>query len=432
MNSTVYVLVAGLNQTVRNWEGVSPPLIDNCFQIAFRMRKFSDDFYLSKLDDVFSYIEKYWKRSRQSLASEPFNIEECFTLIELQRREASVTGRSQDEDSLYQVQFKLKSFLAELLSDFAVFSNSSPEMHRLGQILWNEKPTILTFNYDTILESIIELASGHSEDFTPHLLGEFFRKEVDGSGDAPDELLSSSFNRWKRPLGYGILFNEVKLPHVGPAIIQDGKRYYDLPSNKLYTWPILKLHGSINWFRYLPIRSMPTFPGEDEPIFSDEISKRTLLIEGSWWFTEPPRHNGWYLDPVMITPDLNKEEKLHHPVFTAIWDRARNSLSECKRLIIIGYAFSTADFPTKKLFLEAFVQNTLDELIVVNPDTSVVKTVKDLCHFQKPVVVCKDIAEFLRMYDQPGNIGIDELIRLMRFRESPDKGTQEGQLPPTP
>jgi hypothetical protein len=52
------------------------------------------------------------------------------------------------------------------------------------------------------------------------------------------------------------------------------------------------------------------------------------------------------------------------------------------------------------MFLEAFSENNLEELIVVNPDTSVVQKVKDLCHFNKPVIVCKDLGEYVNYYNK--------------------------------
>lgn len=60
------------------------------------------------------------------------------------------------------------------------------------------------------------------------------------------------------------------------------------------------------------------------------------------------------------------------------------------------YSFPPTDFNVRKLLLEAFEDNALDELIVVNPNTSVVATIKDLVHYSKPVSVCYDLKEFLQ------------------------------------
>jgi hypothetical protein len=78
-----------------------------------------------------------------------------------------------------------------------------------------------------------------------------------------------------------------------------------------------------------------------------------------------------------------------------LWKQAKDILAKCNRLIVIGYSFPPTDFAVKKLFWEAFENNKLEDLIVVNPDTSVVKTIKELTHFSKPVSVCSNLREFL-------------------------------------
>lgn len=123
----------------------------------------------------------------------------------------------------------------------------------------------------------------------------------------------------------------------------------------------------------------------------------TIIVEGHWWFNEPPDHNGWLINPLVITPVLYKEQFYQHPVFSDIWKQAHNELSTCKRLVVMGYSFSPTDFYIKKLLLEAFSENILEELVVVNPDTSVVRTIKELSHFQKPVLVCRDLEEYLKL-----------------------------------
>lgn len=67
-----------------------------------------------------------------------------------------------------------------------------------------------------------------------------------------------------------------------------------------------------------------------------------------------------------------------------MWKKAKDALSCCKNLIVIGYSFPPTDFMTRRLFLEAFSNKTLNELIVVNPQRAAVKKVQNLCHFKKP------------------------------------------------
>ena len=183
---------------------------------------------------------------------------------------------------------------------------------------------------------------------------------------------------------------------AGLSTYVDGHRFYGHPENNLYNWKILKLHGSLNWFRYLPIRKYPLFSDKKEQL-SPEKLKDVFLINGHWWFNEPPDVNGWIIDPLIITPILYKERFYQERLFSDLWNQAKLHLTKCDRLIVIGYSFSPTDFAVRKLLLEAFEDNKLNDLIVVNPNTTVVKTIKELVHFTKPVSVCYDLKEFLRM-----------------------------------
>jgi len=408
MGETVYLLGAGTNQTIKSWAGQSPPLIDNFFRVALSIDKYRSEKYLKQLKRVYDYIERYWKMSVDDLASGRFDLEECFTLVGLQLIDAISKGNLEDVDELRWVQYLLKSFLAEVLTEFEHDVHRSGEMRLLGNILWAERATVLTFNYDTIIEEVIKSASGVNPKAYPKCVRDFMKGSMnDDDKEIPDEVLAASHCRWADPLGYGIRFDEVTLPIAGVPIRVDGKRYYSIPSNELYDWPVLKLHGSINWFRYTQVRDRPTMPGEEPPKFKKEMKDKMILDRGKWWFTTPPSRNGWYLDSVIITPDLHKEKNLNHPVFNEIWEKARHALSKCSRLIVIGYSFPPTDFMTKKLFLESFSDHHLEELIIVNPDTSVVRTVKELCHYSRPVIICRDVTEFVRSHSLFSRLGYD-------------------------
>jgi hypothetical protein len=389
MAETVYLLGAGLNQNVVDWNGLKPPLANNLFQMALRHDKYAGEHYSNQIAPVYEYISRYWKKSRDDLRNQPFNLEECFTMLQLQEKEAE---RAEDYEKLGEIArivFHLILFLAEFLSEFDVHVFKSEAMIEFGKIIYRESPTVLTLNYDLILESIIENASGISSSAPKSFYG-----KPDDRGEVPYEEMPYSHHNWNRPLGYGIKFDEIQLQRAGISTYVKGSQFYNHPKNQLYAWTILKLHGSLNWFHYLPVRKYPLFGSEDEKL-SDDALRETLLVNGHWWFNEPPDHNGWLINPLIITPVLYKEQFYDHPVFSDIWTQAYNELSKCRRLVVIGYSFAPTDFNIKKLLLEAFCENTLEELAVVNPDISVIQTIKELSHFQKPVLACQDLEEYL-------------------------------------
>jgi hypothetical protein len=386
-----------VNRVIRDFEGVNPPLINNFFITSLKKRKFSSDSYLDKMKVVFDYIESYWKKTGKDLAREPFDLEECFTILTLQLRDALRKGLSEDALRLSRVQFSLKSFVAELLSEFEIQSYSSVRMQQFGMKLWAEKPNIISFNYDTIIESVLASASGLSDWI---LRGERYPKSDPGNV-VPTGELSFSHLKWNLPLGYGVEFDRVEIQRAGVPPIVDGVRFYSNPDNRLYPWSVLKMHGSLNWFRYLPIRSFPTLPGEPEAELSTDKRQQVILMRRSWWFNQPPDFEGWYVDPVILTPGLFKyealgEDPLYDRVFGTIWTKAKEALSTAKKLVVIGYSFPVTDVSTRRLFLESLQRNRLSELVVVNPNQSVLDKTKEICQMKTNVTQYEGFEEYLQ------------------------------------
>ena len=326
MADTVYLFGAGINRTVSDWDGILPPLSTDFFQQALRHRRIRDDHYKEKLKPVFEYIAKYWKLTPKELESEPFDIEACFTLLELQAQEALSKNDHDAFIPLAEAKYRLTVMLAEYLSDFEHFIYKSDSFRLLGKIIHDEKPAILTFNYDTLLESTIESASGVTTKIPPSFLKPSHDPEFT---DIPDDELAYSHMNWNRPLGYGVKFDEVQLHRAGTYAFVAGERFYSHPTNDLYYPPLLKLHGSINWFIYSGVSK---YPFQDDAVVAEKKGK-TLLFRGSWWFNEPPDIYGAIIEPIIITPVVHKHIN-QMPIIPTIWKKAAEELTSCKRLIV--------------------------------------------------------------------------------------------------
>lgn len=124
------------------------------------------------------------------------------------------------------------------------------------------------------------------------------------------------------------------------------------------------------------------------------------MTDGHWWFARPPEHNGWLIDPIIITPVLYKDEYYNEKPFKEIWEHAREALSKSKKLVIIGYSFSPTDFSTKRLLIESLMDNDLEELVVVNPDHDVLKIVKEICHFNGGIMWYSSLEDYLSTFSK--------------------------------
>lgn len=112
LSNIVYLFGAGVNQVVKDWDGLSPPLLSNFFNVALSKRKFRDDHYSRMIESVYNYIKKYFRKTKDELAKSPFDLEICFTLLEQQINRTKSENRKEEFQELIKVNFQLISFLA--------------------------------------------------------------------------------------------------------------------------------------------------------------------------------------------------------------------------------------------------------------------------------------------------------------------------------
>lgn len=364
MADTIYILGAGINQGVKDRDGFAPPLAMDFFVKLLGTKKYSRG--LIQINNVMEYIDRYWKFDIAKLKTDPFDLEEIFTLIQLQKEEAFWEEDIALFRSLSAVGFQLMSILAERLSEFSVSPHSSDSFMSFGRLIYEEQATVITFNYDTLLESAIATASGVNDipqSYEANLL----------SDEVSDDQLPYSHCVWNIPLAYGFKFDEVILAQAGIPAYVSGDRFYRHKENELYPNPILKLHGSLNWFRYSGVPLAPV------PEFHSEKTGRNLIGNVFWRTNLPPMDGMEILEPLIITPVLYKQLR-ESDVISEAWKRAKTELSTCRTLICGGYSFPPTDFHTKRLFLESFETVSPEQVVVINPDPEVAKTLANLCH----------------------------------------------------
>lgn len=389
MGEITYLLGAGINRSVRGPDGLLPPLAHDFFRQALRHPRISDRHIIERIAPLIKFIEKYWHITQDDLKDIDFDLEECFTFLEFQRRDAA---RSKDQDALVsnsKLEWLLTDLLLDFMSDVKNWVFHTAEFLAFGKRLFRESATVLTFNYDTLLESAIEVAS------PPRLDALKARSARDPMDNViSDEDIAYSFHEWNRYIAYKIRFDEVELLTPGISRTVEGTRYYGHEQNQAKLPAFLKMHGSLGWFFHSGYRV------DGVKLEGEEGSQvgRTVLRGGFYRLGHPniDYTSTEILLPLIITPVLNKPFD-QHPVFLTVWEQAQAELSQSKRLIIGGYSFPKTDFHVRRLLREAFSEKSPEELCIINPNTTIVRVAKDLCNYKKPVVVCKDLEEFLKM-----------------------------------
>lgn len=344
---TVYLIGAGINKCIKGEDGISPPLSKSFFSTLFKKDKCAKEYYINKFSSVFCYIEKYWTLNPDSLSETHFDIGECFTLLQLQILEALDEKRYLDAYELIKINSLFKVMFIENLYPFQKFAKESSAMVSFGKRICENGESIITFNYDCNLEKAIEYATGISA---------------------------------QNSQCYGVYFDEVKMQEENNLI--NGK----INNQSLKGFEILKLHGSLNWVNYIELK--------DDKKINIDGSGKVVLTNKCWWQDNEIYTDKGIMDPLIIPPVLYKDyrQKLIH----GIWKKAKDKLKSCKELVIIGYSFPITDFSIKKLLLESFQGRELENLIWVNPNTTAIEDVKRILHYNKPIILCSCLEEFVK------------------------------------
>lgn len=393
----VYLLGAGFNQFLEDVDGSAPPLAKDFFIKAFNKRKYNSTTYLSAITDLLNYIKYYWHLDLSTLKKQELDLEEVFTLIQLKSRKT----KGQELQKLIKASFQLEAFFSEFLADYFPMNPKKLDgfnsLLKIGKKLLKQQPTVITFNYDTLLEEGVASASGVAQPPQSYLSLPNSQKTK-----LPVSLIKYSHHNWNPVLSYGFEFNYVSLPQAGVTQIVKRNEYYGKALNRLYKMNILKLHGSLNWMEVAAPLDKRAWRDENHPSWREypayiQKEEGTIYFRGNWHLGMPPLLGTWFLKPKIVTPVLYKDTFYQRSPFPDLWSKALVALKKCKKLIVIGYSFPCTDFSTKMLFLEAFSNNTLEELVVVNPDPAgnVRDTIKKLAHFSKPMYWHKSVKEYI-------------------------------------
>lgn len=223
MGETTYLLGAGINRGVQGPDGLFPPLARDFFRQALSHPRISNEYTIPKIAPLFSFIEKYWHLTQDELIDTDFDLEECFTLLELQRRDAE---RLQDQDTIIstsRLEWLLTQLLLVFMFEIEHWMFSSFEFQAFGKRIFREKAAVITFNYDCLLESAIEAASPPRLDTMKALSSRDIEDNV-----IREEEIGYSSHEWNPYLAYKVRFDEVELLTPGISRTVEGKRYYDL------------------------------------------------------------------------------------------------------------------------------------------------------------------------------------------------------------
>ena len=201
-------------------------------------------------------------------------------------------------------------------------------LNRLIDSWHREQATVITLNYDTL----VERAS----------------KQV----QAAEEV-----NRINAAQIYPPYFSDVQA-RPGPGLWGKGD---------LKTFSFLKLHGSINWY----------YSGRDD-FFGETIffSEDRPFGDETWNDVNFRRPQSRDKEPLIIPPATEKNMYFNNETVRRLWREAGCALQEAKRVFIVGYSLPLSDLGMK-FFLTKHRPSQATPVFLVNTDRKVA------AHYQK-------------------------------------------------
>jgi hypothetical protein len=236
---------------------------------------------------------------------------------------------------------------------------------KLAQKL-NSNDTILTFNWDTLMDRALEQETGWTTDkgyfVTPYLIyrNEWVSPKPSEKANFPYLIKLHGSTNWLTSYmiaenGKFKLLQEIKPEEF--FVYESTIKPYNT-----YDGRFMSGYNDFS-FGYYP----PNLPLNGEKLPDNMLLTRTILRTGY----NPKgisEDKGLVSMPLIIPPVQDKKYDFYGNLFTGLWGKAEESLIKTDKITLIGYSFPKTDIKTDELFKNAFSKRqTMPEIIIINP-----------------------------------------------------------------
>lgn len=137
---------------------------------------------------------------------------------------------------------------------------------------------------------------------------------------------------------------------------------------------LIKLHGSINWFRCLNCGTINILENSKcgDFLFDDLTAEECKMCKQK-------RKEDMLLQSQLITPTMMKS--LNSQLYNNLWAAARKALSAANHVVFVGYSLPIADFDFRFMLQQSIPNNAIIDVVLYhndNPDQTEQQNLKDL------------------------------------------------------
>jgi hypothetical protein len=334
MADTSYIFGAGASYACSS----KTPLITQFFAKAKQIGKLCEDMRA----DVTESINRNLALDETELLNGSLNLETVFSLVAMDGemrgllKQEPVQGAAEFDAAF--LQHQLESFIYELL-----MTVTERELKADGDLYdrllkkADKTDRFMTFNYDLQLDRALERIFG-----------------------------------WSPETGYGFSFKK---------ILRTDESWHEASDKKAVVPILLKLHGSLNWFYSSGYIHHPQKGLDFDNKYAGQhyVAEVLYRFPGGTAFGMQPSVPGDGVEIILelhiVPPTLRKQlfGKSENEPLRDVWALADQSLSQAKRIVVIGYSLPPTDFHAEWLLRTSVQKNKNDkiELVVVNPDRHV-------------------------------------------------------------
>lgn len=304
----IFIVGAGASKGHTNGDF---PVINEFFKVANKLNILSDGGKKIKTEykDLEKYVRGYFNLN---ILKKDINIEEVMTNLEIDIEKS-------DSYELVILRNKIINIIRSTLSKLSEKAFHRDSEYNLFYKMLNNNDTILTYNWDLLLDNVLGreiVVPDYSK------ISELGKKEKQQYKNMWEDLTAVRDLKWSTEI---------------PYIIYQSKGYY------------LKLHGSIDW-AYCPNKDC----GSYSKVFAvNQLNKKHYCFEC-----------GSRVQYLIVPPVLNKDFR-HIPFIKKVWNFARNEISRADEIIIWGYSLPPTDFYSKWLFRQT--KENLKAVSIINP-----------------------------------------------------------------
>jgi hypothetical protein len=290
MSKKVFFLGAGFSKAIAGY-----PLMDELSELA--IDKSTHDILVSR-KIIFEQDDKT-------------NLEHLLTYLSTDFPWKTEEQKYEDRALYERVVDKIQVILAQKTKESANGICLKPDVIPLFEFMASHCSdiSIITMNYDVLVE---------------RLFGYVIK------GDEPSNIMTSA-NIYHYPMAY-----------VGDRVL-NGPSLGVADSHPCF--PIIKLHGSINWY------------------WTGISPSETIFYRACYGASRDDSKYTIGLKPYIIPPVLDKNSFYSHTMTKVLWQKAKDLLEESEEVYIIGYSFPQMDMSVRFLF-ESAIRN--QKIYVVN------------------------------------------------------------------